>query len=84
VRALVRAGVAVDADGVVFSARAYADARRRIIDALQDRGALTVSDVRALLGSTRKYVVPLLTHLDAEGVTRRRGDERIAGPRANS
>jgi selenocysteine-specific elongation factor len=84
VRALVRAGVVVDADGVVFSARAYADARRRIVDALEDRGALTVSDVRVVLGSTRKFVVPLLTHLDAEGVTRRRGDERIAGPRANS
>jgi hypothetical protein len=25
--------------------------------------------------------VPLLTRFDAEGVTRRRGDRRIAGPR---
>ena len=35
-----------------------------------------------LLGSTRKYVVPIITRLDADGVTRRRGDDRIAGPRA--
>ena len=37
-------------------------------------------DVRDLLGSTRKYVLPILNQLDAEGVTRRRGDDRIPGP----
>jgi len=36
--------------------------------------------VRDLLGSTRKYVVPILTWLDREGVTRRRGDDRVPGP----
>ena len=29
----------------------------------------------------RKYVLPLLAHLDQTGMTRRRGDYRIAGPR---
>jgi selenocysteine-specific elongation factor len=41
---------------------------------------VTVADVRDLLGSTRKYVLPILNRLDAEGVTRRRGDDRIPGP----
>ena len=41
---------------------------------------VTVGDARELLGSTRKYVVPLLEWFDANGVTRRRGDSRIAGP----
>jgi selenocysteine-specific elongation factor len=84
VRALVRSGELVDLDGVVFTRQAYETARRRLVDALMARGALTVSDVRTLLGSTRKYVVPLLTRFDAEGVTRRRGDERIPGPRATA
>lgn len=35
-----------------------------------------VKDVRDLLGTTRKYVVPLLEHLDATGFTLRKGDMR--------
>ena len=34
------------------------------------------------LNLTRKYAVPLCEWLDAEGVTRRRGDVRVLGPRA--
>jgi len=82
VRALVRAGALVDLDGVIFTAGALAEARRRIADAVLDRGELTVADVRDILGSTRKYVLPIVNRMDAEGVTRRRGDVRIPGPRA--
>jgi selenocysteine-specific elongation factor len=42
---------------------------------------VTVSEVREALNTTRKHVVPLLGHLDATGVTRRRGDVRVGGPR---
>ena len=51
-----------------------------LIRALRGRPRLTVADIRDLLGSTRKYVVPICGWLDRNGVTRRRGDERIAGP----
>jgi selenocysteine-specific elongation factor len=37
--------------------------------------------VRDGLGTTRKHALPLLAQLDATGVTRRRGDLRIGGPR---
>jgi selenocysteine-specific elongation factor len=37
--------------------------------------------VREALGTSRKWAIPLLAHLDATGVTRRRGDVRVAGPR---
>ena len=47
-------------------------------------GTLSVGDVRELLGSSRKYVVPLLEQFDREGFTRRRGDVRVAGPRLAS
>jgi selenocysteine-specific elongation factor len=80
VRALVRAGVLVDVDGVVFSAGALDQARQAVVEALRERPRLTVADIRDLLGSTRKYVVPICGWLDRNGVTRRRGDERIAGP----
>jgi selenocysteine-specific elongation factor len=37
-----------------------------------------VSAVRERLGTSRKYAVPLLEHLDRTGVTRRSGDLRFA------
>jgi selenocysteine-specific elongation factor len=80
VRSLVREQAAVDLDGIVFAASALDEARRRVQAALRDRGTVTVADVRDLLGSTRKFVLPILKQLDAEGVTRRRGDDRIPGP----
>src|SRR5262249_58346499 len=79
VRWMPREGVVVDLDGIVFAAGALEEARGRIGAALAERGAVTVADVRDLLGSTRKYVLPILNRLDAEGVTRRRGAERIPG-----
>ncbi|GIU86166.1 MAG: selenocysteine-specific translation factor [Acidimicrobiia bacterium] len=82
VRALVHAGALVDLGDVVWSAAAFARARSLVADALHERGALSVGEVRDLLGSSRRHVVPLLARLDAEGVTRRRGDLRVAGPRA--
>ena len=38
--------------------------------------AFALKDIRDLLGSTRKYVVPLMEHLDASGATTRSGDLR--------
>ena len=81
-RALVREGHCVELDGVYYSATAINDARNRIVEALRERGSLTVADIRDLLGSTRKFVLPIVNHMDAQGVTRRRGDDRIPGPRS--
>ncbi|MDQ6854188.1 MAG: SelB C-terminal domain-containing protein, partial [Actinomycetota bacterium] len=80
VRLLAREGQVVELDGVVFAVTALDEARRRVWAALRERGTVTVAEVRDLLGSTRKYVLPILKRLDAEGVTRRRGDDRIPGP----
>lgn len=79
VRTLIRDGVLVDLDGIVFTARAVADARARVEAELADRGALTVADARDLLDSTRKFVLAILSRLDDDGVTRREGDSRVAG-----
>jgi selenocysteine-specific elongation factor len=82
VRALVRDGAIVSLDGIYFSAPALDEARSRVGRAVLARGALKLGDIRDLLDSTRKYVVPIVSRLDADGVTRRRGDDRIPGPRA--
>ena len=82
VRALARAGMVVDLDGVVFATSALDDARARIARLAVERETITIADIRDLLGTSRKYVLPIVNRMDAEGVTRRRGDLRIPGPRA--
>ena len=44
-------------------------------------GELDVQALKELTGLSRKFVVPILEHLDRLQVTRRLGDRRIAGPR---
>ena len=79
-RSLVREGLLIDLDGVVFAASALGLARDRVIAAMRERGSVTVSDVRDALGSTRKFVLPIVGWLDRTGITRRRGDDRLPGP----
>lgn len=78
---LVRAGLVMERDGHYFSARAVGRAATTVARLLTEHPeGVTVSTVRSALGSTRKHVVPLLSLLDATGVTRRRGDVRVGGP----
>ncbi len=81
-RRLERAGVLVECDGLWFHVEALETARsiaRRLID--RDAEGFTLSQFRDELGVTRKHAVPLATELDSRGITRRRGDVRIEGPR---
>jgi selenocysteine-specific elongation factor len=79
---LVRRGHVVSLDGVCFSSAAVDLAARVVAHLLAGNPeGFTVADARDALGTTRKYAVPLLTHLDATGVTKRRGDRRVAGSR---
>jgi selenocysteine-specific elongation factor len=82
VRALIGSGALVELDGIVMTADALAAARAVVVDALRTHGPMTVSALRDALGTTRKYALPILNRLDADGVTRRDGDERTLGPRA--
>ena len=62
--------------GIVVHKSAVEEAAARIGAYLKDRGEATASDLKGVLGTTRKYAVPLLEHLDRMGVTRRKGDKR--------
>ena len=82
VRELVRRELVVAADGTWFGAGAVASAAAVVARLLAERpDGVTAAEVRDALGTSRKFVLPLLGVLDATGVTRRRGDLRIAGPR---
>jgi selenocysteine-specific elongation factor len=54
---------------------------REIESLLESSEEVDVGKVKERLGLSRKYVVPLLEYLDERGVTRRRGDVRVRGPR---
>jgi selenocysteine-specific elongation factor len=67
----------------VYFAPSAVDAAARVVAGLLagKPSGVTVAEIREALGSTRKYALPLLAVLDATGVTRRREDVRIGGPR---
>jgi selenocysteine-specific elongation factor len=52
------------------------EVKRRLEPAFRDRGGLTVSEIRELLDTSRKYAVPLCEYFDASGYTVREGDVR--------
>lgn len=81
-RRLVQEGHLLNLDGIFFATRTLDQAHEVVKDLLvQHPDGMTTSAFREAANTTRKYAVPLLEALDARGITRRRGDLRIAGPR---
>ena len=81
-RAMIRRGLLVERDGIVFHPSAIqtaALAAARLLASAPD--GFTMSQFREALDVSRKYALPLANELDARGITRRRGDVRIGGPR---
>ncbi|MDX2200962.1 MAG: selenocysteine-specific translation elongation factor [Phycisphaerae bacterium] len=59
--------------------RAWDSAVAAIRGAIQQRGPLLISEIRDVLSSSRKVVVPLMERLDAAKITIRAGDRRALG-----
>jgi selenocysteine-specific elongation factor len=53
--------------------------RRRVEARLAGGSTMTMAELRDLLGTTRKYSVPIGEYLDKIGLTRREGDVRKLG-----
>lgn len=83
IRGLVRSGqlVAVSQE-LVYPAGTLAGIRQLVADRIAASGPFTVAQFRDAVGASRKYVVPLLEYLDRIGFTRRQGDLRVLGPKA--
>ena len=69
---LVRVG-----DGYAISSAAYEQARTALVAELESAGRITLARFRDLLGVGRKTAQMLLERFDADGLTRRIGDERV-------
>jgi selenocysteine-specific elongation factor len=74
------------ADDLYLHSEVDAEMRRLVGERLVGGGSgMTVAEIRDLLGTTRKYAVPLCEYLDRIGLTRREGDLRVlAAPAAQS
>jgi selenocysteine-specific elongation factor len=51
--------------------------RQQLRDRLAGSAGLTVSEIREILNTSRKYAVPYCEYLDRTGFTRRHGDRRV-------
>ena len=67
-------------DGILFSQTIYVQALQVVTAYLQTHPTITVAEARDLLGTTRKYILPFLEHMDALQRTKRVGDVRTLGP----
>jgi len=64
-------------DGVLFLKETYDEAVTALVAYLREHHKMTAAEARDVLGTTRKYILPLLEHLDTIKITRRIGDERV-------
>jgi selenocysteine-specific elongation factor len=76
---LVRLG-----DGLAIAASAYDQAKRLLLEECARAGSITLARFRDLLGTGRKQAQLLLERFDADGITRRVGDERVLRRKAKS
>ena len=74
---LVKLGSA--SDTVLFLRESYEEAIARLVAYLEEHQKMTAAEARDVLGTTRKYILPLLEHMDERHITRRVGDERVRG-----
>jgi selenocysteine-specific elongation factor len=61
---------------VVFRKQDYDLMLAEIIRLLKSKGTITAGEVRDHFNTSRRYVLALLEHLDAKGITVREGDLR--------
>jgi len=64
---------------VVLTAEAHQKMRAMLAAFINQQGPAKVSDLRTLLGSSRRVMIPFLERCDREGFTRRNGDLRSLG-----
>jgi len=69
-------------DDIYLHADVAADMRARLQGKMAGGTGATVAEIRDLLGTTRKYAIPLCEYLDRVGLTRRDGDLRFWAARS--
>jgi len=82
--ALLESGRLIDVgESVALHRDAVARAEQKVRALFARKPELTASEIRQELGTTRKYLIPLLNYLDSRGVTQRKGEVRILKTKKN-
>jgi selenocysteine-specific elongation factor len=71
-------------DGLALGTAAYEEAKRLMVEECEQAGSITLARFRDLLGTGRKPAQLVLERFDADGLTRRVGDERVLRRRAKT
>jgi selenocysteine-specific elongation factor len=62
---------------IVYPSDAYDEMEAKILASGSDGEEITITSVRELFGTSRKYTLAVLEYMDSEGLTRRSGDIRF-------
>ena len=62
---------------IVYPTDAYEEMESKIIDSGSDGQEISITSVREIFGTSRKYTLAVLEHMDSKGLTRRAGDARF-------
>ncbi len=82
-RGLIDVGEIVQvASDVIFTRDAYQEMIAGVLEVINAEGSVTAANIRDRYGSSRKYAIALLEHLDSLGITTRSGDARVRGRNA--
>lgn len=82
-RALIDMGEIVQVQPqVIFTEQAYRTMIDGVLEMIDTTGEIDAKALRDRFGSSRKYAIGMLEHLDGLGITRRVGDVRVRGPKA--
>jgi selenocysteine-specific elongation factor len=74
---LIGSGTLVRVGEHVYSGEQLGEIRTRLVRTLRAESRITAARLRDVVGTSRKYIVPLLEYFDATGLTIRDGDERV-------
>ena len=75
---LLETGEAIQlSDKAIILATAYEEARQKVRAHITANGPATAAQLRDVLGTTRRILIPLLERFDRMGVTARQGDQRV-------
>src|SRR5207248_10057250 len=73
-------GVLMELSGeVILATDQFLKMREAIVAFLRKNNSAGASELRQLLGTSRRVIIPFLERLDRDGVTHRIGDKRVLG-----
>lgn len=74
---LLETGEAIQLDDkAILLSSHFEDSVEKVKRFITSNGPSTAADIRKILGTTRRIVIPFLERLDKEGITKREGDLR--------